>query len=114
MWGKSAFEGPDHAFLISEAGWRRAGDGGASRLALGLWHHTGQIPTFAGETLDGTAGFYALAERSQVTDRGTVGVYLQLGTADGAVSEVDRHLGAGVTWTGALAARPEDTLGFEV
>ena len=114
LWGKSAFEGPDHAFLISEAGWKRASDDGASRLALGVWHHNGAIPTFAGDALDGTEGFYALAERSQSTDHGTVGVYLQFGTADGAVSEVDRHLGAGVTWTGAFATRPDDTVGFGV
>lgn len=57
LWGKTAFEGPNHAFFISEVGWRRENESGdVSRLSLGIWHHNGEIPTFSGEHLDGTGG----------------------------------------------------------
>ena len=115
LWGKSAFESPGHAFFISEGGWRIDDESGnSSRISLGLWHHNGQIPTFSGASLDGTGGFFLVAERSQPLGSGTVCEYLQFGTANSEASEIRRHLGAGVSWTGPFAGRSSDVLGLGV
>lgn len=39
-------------------------------------------------------------------------MFFQFGTGPPSVAVVRRHYGAGVVWTGPLAARPHDEIGF--
>lgn len=114
LWGKTALEAPHDAFMIAEGGWSRRGDAGLGRFTVGFWHHNGDIATFSGESQSGTQGFFAVAERTRSLGAGEAGLYLQFGTADPAVSEAERHVGAGVTWSGAWARRAHDLVGFSV
>ena len=89
------------------------------RLGLGAWHHSGSFARLGEDGVDTSArGWWAVADQTlwsagEESSRQLAG-YLQLGVADGRVSEVTRHLGGGLAWTGALPTRGEDVLGFGV
>lgn len=117
--GPSTFLGsPADLFLIGEAGhrWQQGEEKLAGRLALGAWKHTGTFDRFDGGTQDGTTGFYLVLDqeiaRTGASNEGTLGGFFQLGWADADVDEIDRHIGAGLTWNGIFASRPDDACGF--
>lgn len=94
------FDGADQWFWIGEVdvGW----SGG--RAAAGAWWHTAEVDRFDGGLERGTEGLYGLAEQ-RLWDAGTpaapggrLDAFLQLGSADGAVTPFEGHLGAGVQW----------------
>ncbi|RMF87319.1 MAG: hypothetical protein D6739_01880 [Nitrospirae bacterium] len=95
-------------FWIGEAAWRWP----RGRLAAGLWHYEGRVERLDGGGRDGTGGRYLTAEAAVAGDPEGRGLrlFLQWGSADDAVSEVRRHLGAGLRWGGPLTARPDDAL----
>ncbi len=105
-------------FSIAETGYRynTAGDL-PGRIAAGAWYHNGDFDTFAGQRQSGTGGWYALLEQRLIqestaadSDQG-LGLFLQFGHADDRVSDVEQHFGAGLSWTGCLPTRDNDSLG---
>lgn len=99
------FGAPSDLFWIGEAGLVDE----KGRIGFGVWHHTGTFDRFDGGTDDATTGLYLVLDWSV---REGLGAFLQLGTADGSVSEVDLHVGTGVARTGPFEGRPSDTVGI--
>jgi porin len=119
------FGSPSDLFLIGEASYRH--ELGAARLpgriAAGAWYHTGTFDRYAGGTQHGTAGFHLIVEQmlwlaeepseespADLTSRG-IGLILMYNCADEEVSPAVHHLNLGLTWRGALEARPDDEMG---
>jgi len=110
---------PNGDLLIGETGltWDRLPVlGGDGNLKFGFWGHTGSFTRFDGRTQRGAQGAYAILDQTLWRpagddDRG-VGVFLEYGQTDPAVSAIGRHYGAGITWTGPFAARGKDVFGI--
>ncbi len=105
----------DGNFHIAEAG-ITGDDGHYYKYAAGVWRHTAEFEDFGAVPQDENHGFYLLGERDLWRNaNGTgVGVFAQLGFADGARNQVENYLGAGVTWTGPVRGRVEDVAGIGV
>jgi len=111
----------DGAFLIGETGfyWHHLPLlGGAGNLRLGAWGHTGTFTRFDGGKQQGVYGGYAIFDQTlwqpageTHTGRG-VRAFVEYGQTQRTVTPLDLHLGGGFTWTGPLAARPQDIIGF--
>ncbi len=120
--GPSTFyEDPADLFYIGEAG--KSWSGGDSnlngRLGVGVWHHDGSFTRFDGTTDHGTFGYYVVVDqqlyRENPDDPGDsqgIGGFLQLGIADGDVSEIKHHYSLGAAWTGAMDGRDDDITGL--
>jgi porin len=113
------FGPPASLFFIGEAGakWTTAShqDG---RIGIGVWSHTGQFARFDGGNDNGSAGPYLVIDqtiwrKNPDVDGDTQGIaaFFQYGYADPAVSAVQQHIGAGLTWTGAIPGRDSDMFG---
>ena len=108
-------------FLIGETGlkWASLGTWQADgNLRLGGWEETGSLPTFDGGEKDGTYGFYGIFNQTlwkpdwdPAETRG-VRMFLEYAETPGDVSIVDRHIGAGFTWTGPFPNHPADVIGI--
>lgn len=109
------------SFLIGETGlrWQHApilASGG--NLKLGFWGHTGTFTRFDDSEQRGTYGYYAILDQTLWQPAGAppggrgVRAFLVYGRTQRSINPIDQHLGGGVTWTGLLAARPDDILGF--
>ncbi|MDH3583584.1 MAG: carbohydrate porin, partial [Phycisphaerae bacterium] len=119
-----AFRAPGDLFLASEGGvnWQRGPDALPGRLAVGLWHHTGTFPQFAGGRESGTEGTYLVLEQllhaaddsAQDLEARGLGAFLQVGLADESVSPISRHLAAGLLLRGPTDGRPDDALGLMI
>ncbi len=103
----------DLAWLV-EAGWSNEDN----RLALGGWRHKGKCASFAAGVEDGLDGWYLTAEgmlwRERPADEdgpGLAGI-LRLSQTDDAISPVGLHLAAALVWSGPVAGREQDELGF--
>jgi len=106
----------ENSFFIAEADLRWELDGLDGRAALGAWWHSGDFDDFAGGHEDGTSGGYliidhALWSEADAEDQGLAG-FLQFGWADEDLTEMHRHLGLGLTWTGAIEGRDADVIGL--
>jgi porin len=117
----SFFHDSNERFLIGEAGlkWGHGAGSFAGRFAVGAWHQGGDFDRFDGGIEDGTDGLYAVLDQrlwarnpGDVDDERGVGCFLQFGTADDEVSDIDLHLGSGVAWRGPVDSRPDDVVGF--
>jgi porin len=51
------------------------------------------------------------AESAKEDEPKGIGMFFQYGSADGAVSEIKRHVGGGFVWKGPVPGREEDALG---
>ena len=105
--------------LLGEAGRSWSLDGRPGRLGVGGWYHSGSFARLDQEAVVGSArGWWAVADQTLWSaggeSGGRVAGYFQLGVADGRVSELTRHLGVGLAWTGLVPARGEDVLGLGV
>lgn len=114
LWGA-----PAALFLLGEAGARFALGARPGRIAAGVWRHTATTSDAAGGGRRPASGSYLVVEQGLVaagTSEGLpgMGVFAQVGLADGRVSEVDRHLSLGLAWAGPLRRRPADSLGLLV
>ncbi len=105
-------------FVITEGGvtW----DGLPGRVAFGLWRHTGGLERLDSDATAAATGPYLVVDQSlwrekpdDPESRG-VGVFLQYSTAGDSVSLVTKHVGAGLVWTGPIARRASDAIGFGV
>jgi porin len=110
---------PGGDLWISEEGWRHAWAGRPFQLEAGAWRDTGRFRPLdgpPGAIGPGAWGEYMVAGYKLWQPPGSpargVGVFVQLGAAPPEVAAVGRHVGAGIVWTGAWAARPEDEAGF--
>lgn len=113
------FGAPDDVFLVGEGGltWTLPGNR-PGRGGIGVWHHTGSFERFDGLASETASGTYGVLDQSLWRenpdiddDAQGIALFLQFGTAPDAVADVDRHLGAGLTWTGAIPGRDADVMG---
>lgn len=108
------------AFLIGETGstWSNIGNWQADgNFRLGGWGDTGTLTRFDGATQHGTCGFYAIANQtlwkpdwSPAETRG-LRMFLECAESPGDVSLVNRHVGAGFTWTGLTSSQRNYVIG---
>lgn len=116
---QTALGPPGAAFLVAEVGlaWDLPGPG-EGRGGVGAWRHTGQFDRFAGGVREGATGLYLVLDQQLLRehperdgdDQG-LAAFFQFGQAPGEVADVDLHLAAGLTWTGALPGREQDVVG---
>ena len=114
LWGA-----PAALFLVGEAGARLALGARPLRIAAGTWRHTAATPDPAGGARQPASGSYLVVERGLVATAPSggdlrMGLFAQVGLADGGASEVDRHLSLGFAWAGPWGRRPADSLGLLV
>lgn len=114
---------PADLFVIGEGGvaWTCEGHALPGSIAIGGWHHTGTFDRFDGGSESGTRGIYFVINQTlwqpdgiEVDDARGLAGFLQHGLADGDVSEVSQHVGAGLTWTGTFPNRDADVAGIGV
>jgi porin len=115
--GLSTFLGaPSASFVVGEIGVRHALRGRAGRVSLGAWKHTGSFERFEGGTQRGTSGLYAVVEQrvhqEPVDESQGLSVFVQLGSADARVAEIDQHLALGLSASGPLPGRDRDVVGL--
>jgi porin len=110
------FGAPDALFYVGEAGMRYSLRGRPGRLSAGAWRHTGTFEGFAGTTRSGTSGYFAVFEQRLLQEPGDesqgLDLFAQLGTSDARFAEIDRHVSLGLSATGALPGRGQDTAGL--
>jgi porin len=109
----------DGALLIAELNYFDE----RTKLGVGAWRYTAGFEDIlateaAGASIDGRGndGLYMLAERKITTeaadgDQGLSG-WVRLGFADARFNPVQRYLGGGLVYSGALPGRDEDQLGL--
>jgi porin len=110
-----SFNYGDGVFAIAEAG--LLGDkANYYKLGVGGWHHTANIVDLNGRPRDDNSGIYALGETDlwRAEDGRGVGVFTQLGFADGDRNQLATYVGAGLTWTGPCPQRPTDVAGLAI
>jgi porin len=109
------------AFLIGETGlkWENAPEfHHAGNFKIGGWGHTGTFTRFDGTQQNGTFGGYAILDQTLWQPAGEPDAgrglrsFLDLGVTQDDISLVNRHFGAGVTWTGLFDSRPGDVIGI--
>ncbi|MDX2142838.1 MAG: carbohydrate porin [Rhodospirillaceae bacterium] len=110
----------DSALLVGEI----EADLNGTIAAAGLWHYTAKFDdliavdrTGAPLRRGGNTGFYVEAER-QVTapdnDERGLSVFGRFGVAESEINQFGSYAGAGLSYTGLLAGRPEDQIGLAV
>ena len=118
----TTFDGSGGYFQIFESGVRVAlgknGDFGGN-YQTGVWYHTGPAELIGhpgSET--GNYGFYIMANQMVYKEPGTatadegLGLFFQLGWAPEDRNTVNQYIGAGLTYTGLLPGRAQDTFGL--
>lgn len=107
--------------LVGETGLRwdhspLLGDGG--NIKFGAWGHTGTFTRFDGTKQRGADGLYFIVDQTLWQPNGEpaqgrgVRTFLAPGWTQSSVSAIDRNVAGGLTWTGPLAARVADVVGF--
>ena len=86
------------------------------KVALGGWRYTAEHEPFGEPMGAGNDGVYALAESRLTGEAGGPGVsaVVRVGRANSAFNPIEYYLGAGVSYTGPFAARPQDQLGVAI
>lgn len=107
---------PGGELYLTEEGWQSNWHGLPYKLQVGAWRDTGRFQRFLGGIVHHASGFYVVASQklwqpAASSDRG-VGMVFQFGTGPPSVAVVRKHFGAGVVWTGPVAARPHDEMGL--
>jgi porin len=113
----------DGLFTVGEVttSWAFAGRVGA--LSVGAWHNSSQLFRLDDGVAEGTAGWFLSAEHSLWHAEGSdptnddephVDLFVKYGSSDPAVSEIARHIGAGLVARGIVPSRPADAVGFGV
>jgi porin len=108
-------------FIIGENGlkWNRLGSWQADgNFRVGFWGETGNLTKFDGSEKKGTWGFYTIANQTlwkpdwNAGETRGIRMFLEYAQTPADVSIIDKHLGAGVTWTGISPDHPNDILGL--
>lgn len=83
----------------------------SAALELGYWHQTGSFDTIDGElTQSGSNGWFVTLNGEF---DGNLGYFIQAGTADTGVFEIERHIGAGIHYKQPWG-RENDSLGLGI
>lgn len=106
--------------LLGETGlkWKHALFGKDGNLKAGSWYHTGTFTRLEGGSQAGSGGFYAVFDQTLWQPSGEpeqgrgLRTFIEAGRTQGKVSIIDWNTAAGLSWTGPIAARPNDVLGF--
>lgn len=115
------FGDPDHPFLIGETGlkWSLANSTLPGRFGVGAWRYSGHFATHEGERASAWDGAYAIFDQTvwrknpeDKDDTQGIALFVQYGWDDPSIGEIDHHISAGATWTGAIPSREDDVLGF--
>ena len=115
----------DGTLLINELSYsQKANQHSVNKLAVGAWRYSSRFDHHLDTDSNGdpirhkSRGAYILGERTvwQMNEDGSRGVdaFLRLGSAAGAVSQMDKALGAGLLWRGPFESRPQDKLTFGI
>ncbi len=104
--------GGDGVLLIAE-GERRFG---IAKLLAGSWAYSAEFDRWddASARSTGNAGVYLRGESAIVSDEAGVSLFGRIGWANPQFNIVDLFASFGMTWTGLLPGRPDDTLGLAI
>ena len=113
---------PSGVMSVSEAGlrWNLYASELPGHVAYGYWLHTQTYLDQNQYVHSGAAGHYVVAEQalwrphSSAEGGRNIGTFFQYGNADPWSSDIDRHFGAGLQWTGPLSQRPGDQAGVGI
>lgn len=110
-----SFDHGDGVFAIAEAG-LLGGESHYYKFGVGGWYHTANIDDVDGRPRDNNSGIYALGETDvwRAEDGCGVGVFTQIGFANGDRNQISTYIGGGVTWTGPFPRRATDVAGLAV
>mgnify|MGYP002369517156 CR=1 FL=1 len=95
-------------------------DAAKGKLHVNVGFYGGVIPDniddLDGRPQDDNSGVYAIGEADiwRNEDGRGMGVFTQLGFADGDNNQIATYVGGGVTWTGPFPQRPQDVAGLAV
>lgn len=95
--------------------WRLGRSENPGRISVGYWRLGGNLVRFDGRIADETHGFYSVVEHMLWRDpsqQRNLSAFLQLGFADGRVSSIERHIGAGTVVQGIVPKRSQDSIGI--
>jgi len=113
------FRGLNKLMYVGEVGGKWVVARLPGRLAIGGWHHNGAFDRFDETRKSGTSGLYLTldqmlwrAEPAKDDDKKGIGLFFQYGKAEPSVSEIQHHIGGGLSWTGPIPNREEDVLGW--
>jgi carbohydrate-selective porin OprB len=130
--GDTFLGGHSDSVLLGEVGFRAANGplGKPARVGFGAWRHNGRFTRLdqpAPATRNGAGGVYATADfdlwnpdeagdaegdsEEEPSGRG-LALFLKWSSANGSVSDVTRHGGGGLVWTGPFQSRPDDSIGL--
>ncbi len=86
----------------------------AGNLKLGGWGDNGTFARLDGGIQNGTGGVYAILDQTVLKLDGDrrVKAFLEYGLTQQTINPIDKHFGAGITWSGPLSFRPKDLMGF--
>ena len=109
------------AFLVGETGllWKRGpvlSYGG--NLKFGFWGHTGIFTRLDGTSKHGTYGYYLIYNQTfwrpddKSHDDREIKTFLSYGQTQSTINVINWNFSSGLTWTGVLASRPNDMIGF--
>jgi len=104
----------DGALILSEINYTTYA---GTRFALGAWGYTSDFDTIDGRRKGGNWGTYGFISGDLYTSSDGNGLsgWLRYGLADNNdINVLKSYMGAGLVYTGFLAARPEDQLGLAV
>jgi porin len=97
-------------FASLEAGIDRNGEK-PYKLAVGGWYQTSEFVDPAGRPRNRNHGLYAIAQTRVLSDgEVTMDAFLQLGLAAANRNILDHYIGAGITVTGLVPLRPDDSI----
>ena len=111
---------PNGVMSLNEGGVRWKWRGRAARVAYGYWIHTQRYREVGVDAHQGAQGSYVVAEQQLWMKEEVAGaergmaVFFQYGTADPWSTNMSRHVGFGMQWTGPWEKRPLDLTGVGV
>lgn len=105
----------DGTFSNVEGGVQTAGENGF-KLGVGTWYRSGDYSDPKGATRNSNQGLYFIGEKHFASR--FIGVpfslFAQLGGAEASRNMIDHYVGAGMTLSGLIPGRPDDTTGFGI
>lgn len=115
---RSDFDAEGGVFLAAEATHRFQLNDLPGSFKVGAWHNTGEFEHVVDESSrDGNEGFYLLVDQQVFKEADAqqgLGMFLQLGTNDPNVNEINWYAGGGVNYRGLIPGRDHDEAGIAI